>query len=152
MPQLKLPKQVDVRASEITISLTGNLRAALNKYAELYLESYGESIATEDLIPAIVCEFLSSDAVFVPTRGSIMAAQPGRRLAQDGEINAFAEAAERFIQLKEVCRLVGVGKTMVYRMIQEGRFPAPYKPSPGAARWSEGEVIAWIASIKGGRQ
>jgi len=54
--------------------------------------------------------------------------------------------------LKEVCRLVGVGKSMVYRMIQEGRFPAPYKPSPGAARWSEGEVIAWIASIKGGGQ
>ena len=152
MPKLRLPKQVDVSASEITISLTGDLRSALNKYAELYFNSYGESITVKDLIPAIISEFLASDGVFVPKRGFFEAAQPGSRLAKDGEFTAFGEPAERFIQLKEVCRLVGVGKTMVYRMIQEGRFPAPYKPSPGAARWSESEVIAWIASIKGGRQ
>ena len=151
MPQLKLPKQVDVQASEITISLTGDLRGALNKYAELYLESYGESITIKDLIPAIVSEFLAGDGVFVPKRGSAVAAQPASQLKKGSELNTFGEAAERIIQLKEGCRLVGVGKSMVYRMIQEGRFPAPYRPSPGAARWSEGEVIAWIASIKGGR-
>lgn len=150
MPQLKLPKQIDARAMQVNISVTGDLRGALDKYAELYLECYGESITVEDLIPAIVSEFLASDGVFVPKRSPFVATQPGRQLAKDGEFNAFGEPVERFIQLKEVCRLVGVGKSMVYRMIQEGRFPAPYKPSPGAARWSEGEVIAWIASIKGG--
>ena len=152
MPQLKLPKQADVQASEITISLAGDLRVALNKYAELYLETYGEGITIKDLIPAIVSEFLASDGIFVPKRDYIAATQPGSQPAKDSKFNALGEAAERFIQLKEVCRHVGVGKSMVYRMIQEGRFPAPYKPSPGAARWSEGEVIAWIASIKGGRQ
>lgn len=152
MPHLKLPKQADVRASEIAISLTGDLRGALDKYAELYLECYGESITVKDLIPAIVSEFLSSDGVFVPKRNSFVAAQPGSQLAKDGKFNAFDKPAERFIQLKEVCRLVGVGKSMVYRMIQEGRFPAPYKPSPGAARWSEGEVLAWIERIKCGKQ
>ena len=152
MPHLKLPKQADVRGSEISINLTGDLRDALNKYADLYLECYGEGITIKDLIPAIVSEFLASDGVFVPKRSSFVVEQPGSQLAKDGKFNAFGKPAERFIQLKEVCRLVGVGKSMVYRMIQEGRFPAPYKPSPGAARWSEGEVIAWIASIKGGGQ
>ena len=152
MPQLKLPKQIDVKASEITISLADDLLDALDKYTGLYLEAYSESIDIKDLIPAIVSEFLASDGVFVPKRDSIAAAQPSSQPAKDSEFNALGEAAERFIQLKEVCRLVGVGKSMVYRMIQEGRFPAPYKPSPGAARWSESEVIAWIASIKGGRQ
>ena len=152
MPQLKLPKQVDVRASEITIGLTGDLRGALDKYAKLYLECYGESITIKDLIPAIVSEFLTSDGVFVPKRDFFVLAPLGSQLAKDRETNALGEPAERFIQLKEVCRLVGVGKSMVYRMIQEGRFPAPYKPSPGAARWSEGEVLAWIESIKGGKQ
>lgn len=30
---------------------------------------------------------------------------------------------ERFLKLPEVCRRVGLGKTRIYAMIQEGRFP-----------------------------
>jgi prophage regulatory protein len=39
---------------------------------------------------------------------------------------------------------------MIYAMIKDGRFPRPYKISPFAARWSEQELIAWIADVKDG--
>jgi prophage regulatory protein len=59
---------------------------------------------------------------------------------------------ERFIAPPEVARRVGLGKTMIYKMIGEGRFPAPYKITPAAARWSDSEVTAWIAEIKFGHE
>jgi len=47
---------------------------------------------------------------------------------------------ERFLKLDEVKCRTGLGKSMIYRLIQEGKLPAPYKLSPGAARWSEREL------------
>lgn len=57
---------------------------------------------------------------------------------------------ERLIRIDEVKRRVGLGKSMIYRLIQEGKFPAPYKLSPFAARWSDLEVTAWIDDVKDG--
>ncbi|UNK78236.1 AlpA family phage regulatory protein [Sphingopyxis granuli] len=57
---------------------------------------------------------------------------------------------ERFLKLPEVCRRVGLGKSMVYLMIQQGRFPKPYKLAASASRWSEREIVAWIADVKDG--
>lgn len=61
-----------------------------------------------------------------------------------------AAAPERFLKLDEVKRRVGLGKSMIYRLIQEEKFPAPYKPSPSASRWSELEIVAWIDEVKDG--
>lgn len=61
-----------------------------------------------------------------------------------------SERPERLIKLDEVCRRVGLGKSMIYEMIKEGRFPRPYKISPFASRWSEREVVAWIDEVKDG--
>lgn len=61
-----------------------------------------------------------------------------------------AEQPERFLKLDEVKRRVGLGKSMIYRLIQEGKFPAPYKLSPLASRWSEREIVIWIDDVKDG--
>lgn len=61
-----------------------------------------------------------------------------------------SEQPERLIKLDEVCRRVGLGKSMIYAMIKEERFPKPYKLSPFASRWSEREIVAWIADVKDG--
>lgn len=55
---------------------------------------------------------------------------------------------DRFLKLDEVKHLVGLGKTMIYRLIGEDRFPAPYKISPFVARWSQSEIEAWVATVK----
>lgn len=60
------------------------------------------------------------------------------------------EQPERFLKLEEVKRRVGLGKSMIYRLIQESKFPAPYKLSPFASRWSEREIVAWIDDVKDG--
>lgn len=57
--------------------------------------------------------------------------------------------SERLLKLCEVSRRVGLGKTRIYAMIAEGIFPAPYK-IVHASRWSEQEVVAWIADVKDG--
>lgn len=60
------------------------------------------------------------------------------------------EPPDRFVKLDEVKRRVGLGKSMIYRLIQEGKFPAPYKLSPLASRWSDWEIAAWIEDVKDG--
>ena len=62
----------------------------------------------------------------------------------------FADAPERLIRLPEVMRRVGLGKSMIYELIKQERFPRPYKISPSTSRWSETEVVAWIAEVKDG--
>ena len=62
----------------------------------------------------------------------------------------FETPPERLLKLEEVCRRAGLGKSMIYKMIGEGRFPAPYKISAYASRWSEIELVAWIAEVKDG--
>jgi len=57
---------------------------------------------------------------------------------------------ERLIKLDEVKRRVGLGKSMIYRLVREEKFPAPYKLSPLASRWSETEIVAWINDVKDG--
>ena len=59
-------------------------------------------------------------------------------------------ASDRLVKLDEVKRCVGLGKSMIYRLIQEGKFPAPYKGTPLASRWSDQEIRAWIDEVKDG--
>jgi prophage regulatory protein len=59
-------------------------------------------------------------------------------------------SSDRLIKLDEVKRRVGLGKSMIYRLISEGKFPAPYKISPLASRWSDREIAAWINDVKDG--
>jgi len=61
-----------------------------------------------------------------------------------------SDPADRLIRLDEVKCRVGLGKTMIYRLIQQQRFPAPYKISKFASRWSEREIVAWIDAVKDG--
>lgn len=47
------------------------------------------------------------------------------------------------IHLAEVRRLVGIGKSQLYRLIAAGDFPAPVKIRR-SSRWLSSEVHAWI--------
>lgn len=52
--------------------------------------------------------------------------------------------APRLIRLREVLPRVGVGKSTLYRMIQEGTFPAPRKIGASVSVWSDAEVSEWV--------
>jgi prophage regulatory protein len=51
----------------------------------------------------------------------------------------------RILRLKQVAAIVGLGKSSIYRKVQEGTFPAPIKlGSARASGWISTEVFDWI--------
>lgn len=51
----------------------------------------------------------------------------------------------RVLRLKQVAAIVGLGKSSIYRKVQEGTFPRPIKlGSPRASGWISSEVYDWI--------
>ena len=57
-------------------------------------------------------------------------------------------ARDRLLRLAQVKELTGLGKSMIYRMVAEGRFPKQFKPGGSASRWSEAEVQAWLDKVR----
>lgn len=56
---------------------------------------------------------------------------------------ATLPASRRIIRLPQVCEMVGLSRTSVYRFIQRGEFPAPIKIGLMSG-WLEYEIAAWI--------
>lgn len=57
------------------------------------------------------------------------------------------DASDRLLRMAEVKSRVGLGKTKIYALIAEGRFPRPHKITTVAVRWSEREILQWIAAM-----
>lgn len=56
---------------------------------------------------------------------------------------------DRLMNRKEVCEVVGLSPSTLYRRIHAkdgpgANFPRPLKIGPRGARWSENAVFAWI--------
>jgi prophage regulatory protein len=62
-----------------------------------------------------------------------------------------APLQDRFLRLEQVKQMVGLGKTMIYRLVNEGTFPRPCKPGGSATRWSETEVLDWMSGCSAAR-
>ena len=52
----------------------------------------------------------------------------------------------RFIRLPEVSRLTSMSRSALYRAEAAGEFPKRRRVGRRAVAWSEGEVLAWLAS------
>lgn len=64
MPDLKLPKLPERTPVKITITVAPELNTALQAYAELYREAYGEAEPVAQLIPYMLENFLAADRGF----------------------------------------------------------------------------------------
>lgn len=56
--------------------------------------------------------------------------------------------AESLLRLPQVEAMVGLKKSKVYSLLQEGRFPAPVRLGPRSVRWKASAVRAWIDGLK----
>jgi len=54
---------------------------------------------------------------------------------------------QSLIRLPQVLKRTGFGKAWIYRLISEGRFPAPVKIGIRAVAFVESEVDEWILSV-----
>ncbi|MER9368183.1 DUF2274 domain-containing protein [Mesorhizobium sp. M0518] len=68
MANLKLGKLPDRTPSKITITVSADLNQALNDYAALYRQTYGESETVAELIPFMLVGFLEGDRAFAKAR------------------------------------------------------------------------------------
>ena len=50
----------------------------------------------------------------------------------------------RMLRLPEVMKKVGISKSLIYKMIQEGEFPRSVKLGPRTSCWNEADIDAWI--------
>jgi prophage regulatory protein len=50
----------------------------------------------------------------------------------------------RILRLPEVCSVTGLGRSMIYQMEADLRFPKRVKIGTRAVGWLEGEVRAWL--------
>lgn len=74
---------------------------------------------------------------------SSQAVQRGRADASGESIRE--QDGARILRFKQVAALVGLGKSSIYRKIQEGTFPKPIKlGSARASGWISTEVYDWI--------
>jgi hypothetical protein len=68
VPDLRLAKLPDRTPIKIGIQVLPDLNEDLRRYADLYRQVYGETVAVPDLIPAMLSGFLESDREFVKSR------------------------------------------------------------------------------------
>ncbi len=50
---------------------------------------------------------------------------------------------DRFLRPREVCRLLGIGKTKLYALVRAGTFPKPVSLGWRTSVWLASEVASW---------
>ena len=70
----------------------------------------------------------------------------GQRQKPDlGDESIRERDGARILRFKQVAALVGLGKSSIYRKVQDGTFPKPIKlGSARASGWISTEVYDWI--------
>ena len=60
-----------------------------------------------------------------------------------------SDKIDRIARMPEVLALVGVGRTTLYKMVRDGRFPAPLHLSSRIRGWRLSSVEAFLSSVEG---
>jgi hypothetical protein len=68
MADLRIAKLPDRNPVKLTIAVMPELHDALQDYAKLYAETYGQADAMVDLVPAMLASFLEGDREFQKAR------------------------------------------------------------------------------------
>ncbi|WP_422342707.1 helix-turn-helix transcriptional regulator [Parasphingorhabdus sp.] len=64
--------------------------------------------------------------------------------SESQEVSGFSGA--RFLRLRDVQHRVGLGRSTIYRWMDQGKFPKSHSIGGYAARWLESDIDQWIAS------
>ena len=57
---------------------------------------------------------------------------------------------EKMLRIKQVCDVIGMGRTWVYMEMDKGKFPLPYSLGGEGSRacaWKESEIQDWMDSL-----
>ncbi len=56
----------------------------------------------------------------------------------------------KFIRIKEVAELLGIGESTAWLWVKEEKLPKPRKLSPRVTVWKQSEIIAYMENVMGG--
>ncbi|MCK6434170.1 MAG: AlpA family phage regulatory protein [Burkholderiaceae bacterium] len=56
------------------------------------------------------------------------------------------DAPSLFLRLPAVMRLTGLGRSTIYRMVSEKRFPCPVRLARRAVAWRRADLVQWSES------
>jgi prophage regulatory protein len=56
---------------------------------------------------------------------------------------------DRLIRLKELIKIIGLGRSTVYKLLNEGKFPKRIKLTQRTVVWRLSEIEAWIEEKDG---
>ncbi len=54
------------------------------------------------------------------------------------------DSSTRLIRLKEVMHRVGLGRSTIYRWMDEGKFPKPLQLGACSEAWLQSDIYDWI--------
>lgn len=69
----------------------------------------------------------------------------------NGITSKAAVAPRKALRCPKVLEKTGLSKTHLYRLIQQGKFPAPHKLSERVSAWDEADIEAFLAEKFSGR-
>jgi prophage regulatory protein len=69
----------------------------------------------------------------------------GRQSSTATSAPAAATPHQRILRLPEVCALTGLGRSFIYQLQAEGRFPQRIRLGARAVGWVEDEVQKWLS-------
>ncbi|MEP1200751.1 helix-turn-helix transcriptional regulator [Tateyamaria sp.] len=55
---------------------------------------------------------------------------------------------DKILRRDQVLEITGLAKSTLYRMVQEGRFPAPVKMGPRISGWRMSAIQQWIDDLQ----
>jgi len=58
----------------------------------------------------------------------------------------MTEQSRRFLRLRQVKELVGLGRSSIYQKIHSGEFPKPHALGARAVAWLSDDIYAWMES------
>jgi len=64
-------------------------------------------------------------------------------LKVDPETDHHAVDTPLFLRMPSVIRLTGLGRSTIYRLIAERRFPCPVRLGPRAVAWRRSDLDRW---------
>ena len=66
--------------------------------------------------------------------------------AQPHDSTGTESAASTFFRLPTVIRMTGLGRSTIYRMIADDKFPRPFRIGERAVAWRQSDVASWSAT------
>ena len=59
------------------------------------------------------------------------------------DLVSVIEQSGKLMRIADVCELLGISRSTIYKRVSDGTFPRPIQVGPRAVRWHVDDIVAW---------